>query len=197
MRAKNKLGPPRGRVRAFRVLPCGLRVPATPRRRNLIMYSWGTIVGNLLLAADRGYRVAGMYLEFENVASPGDPAAPPSYGRGDGIEYYGDLGLSADRDYVRVALISGTLESSDEASFPEGNRPVFFAQSQGAVAGVHAKEFSESANSLVFGAALVAMRDEADSSQDLILSRFYFAEAEQQPKLSTSEVGVEWEITLG
>jgi hypothetical protein len=143
------------------------------------------------------YGIGGMYMEFENTASPGDQVSPPAFTRdaGEGVEYYNGLSMSSDRDYLRVPLIASTLGISNETNFPKGNQPSFFAQTVG-VAGVHGKPFSDANNSTVFGGALVAFVDEEDHTRDIVLSRFYLEVDKQQPKLSTSQIGFEWRLTL-
>lgn len=171
--------------------------PRTDFRHNDFLYEWGAIFANLLMRRGLNYGVGGMYVEFENVASPGDPVSAPDFTRSpdEGVGYYNDLALSPDRDYLRVPLIAATLDSSDAVSFPHGNLATFFAQTAG-VTGVHGKAFSDSANSTVFGGALVAFVDDADHTRDLVLSRFYLETASQQPKLATGQVGFEWRLTL-
>lgn len=204
---------PRGRVRGLRVedyvvpyrendeqflVRGGTRVPTyrpvTKFKPNLILREWGAIVGRLLLRQGTQYGIAGMYVEFANNASP---VAPPSYGRGPGtgVDYYNTLGDDAELDYLRVQLVAGVLNVSDAELYPAGNEPTFFAMTSG-VAGVHGKPFSDAADSRVIGAALVAMPDETDATQDFVLSRFYFDEADQIPKLPTGQVGIEWAVTL-
>jgi len=56
--------------------------------------------------------------------------------------------------------------------------------------------FSEASNSKVFGAALVAILDEADATRDLVFSRFYLSTSLQQLKLASSQIGLEWKIQL-
>lgn len=184
-----------GRVRAHRVLPADRWVAQTEWKNNTIVYEWGAIVGRLLMAGDRKYRISGMYLEFENVAMSGDAVTIPTYGRTRNIDYYNELSGSGSRDYLRVPVTSSVLNVSDEDLFPHGNEPVFFSRSQGLV-GVHGKPFSHVNNSVVYGASLVAMVNATDATQDLILSTFYFAEESQQPKLSTSQIGLEWALSL-
>jgi hypothetical protein len=197
----------RGRAR-FWTSPLSLYTPlgyhpwdhgwANPRawNCNTILYQWGTILSKLLTTGDQRYRIAGMYLEFENVGSPGDPVSPPGYDRTRGIDYYiSTLSGNPDRDYLRVALTASMTASSDDELFPGGNIATFFARSDG-VAGVLGRPFSHVNNSTIYGASLVAMPTVADPSQDLLLSTIYWDEDQQQPKLSTSQVGVEWEVQL-
>ncbi len=204
---------PRGRVRGHRVedyvvpyrgpdehflIRSGTRIPTwravTRFSPNLILREWGAIVGRLLLRQGLQYGIAGMYVEFAN---SGSPVAVPSYDRetASGVAYYNSLADDATLDYLRVPLISGVLGATDAALYPNGNEPTFFAMTSGVV-GVHGKAFSDVAESRVIGAALVAMPDEADATQDLVLSRYYFPEDEQIPKLATGQVGIEWAVAL-
>jgi len=178
-----------GRVRAHRVAG-EIWTPTTELNPNLVLYQWGEIVGKLLTTGDAKYRIGGMYLEFENVASPGDPVSVPTFGRDRTIQYYDDLSGSGVRDYLRVPMTATTY--TDEAEQTILN---FFARSSGTV-GVHGKTFSDTVNSTIFGASLVAFVDSTDATQDLLLSSYYFDVADQQQKLSTSQVGLEWQLAL-
>lgn len=173
------------------------RTPVGRPKHNDLLYEWGAIVGNLLLRNGVKYGIGGMYFEYENAVSPGDPVVAPVFSRDadQGVEYYNALGDSSDRDYLRVPLIAGRLEVSDAIQFPKGNEPTFFAQTTGGE-GVHGKPFSSAVNSTVFGGALVAFVDPADPTQDLVLSRFYAEVGEQVVKLATTQIGYEWAIEL-
>ncbi len=164
---------------------------------NQFLYEWGTIFANMLLRRGANFGIGGMYLEFENTGSPGDPVSPPDFTRDpqEGVNYYNGLSDSADRDYLRVPLVAGTLASSELAKFPYGNQPSFFAQTSG-TAGVHGKPFSDANNSTVFGGALVSFLDETDYTRDLVLSRFYVTVEKQMVKLPTSQIGFEWRLTF-
>lgn len=185
-----------GRARFSLIHPRHGNIYTTPFCDNLVLYDWATIVGKLLTLGDSSWRVDTVYLEYENVASAGDPVAVPSFDRSGGVAYYDSLSSSATKDYLRVPIISSTLNSTDETNFPGGNLLSFFAQSQGAV-GIHGKEFSDTAISKVYGAGLVASPDPNDATQDKVFSRFYVPTSEQQAKLATSQIGVTWEIELG
>lgn len=164
--------------------------------RNLILYEWATVVGELLRnAPDRKpYYPAALYVEFEN--NGGVAVSPPVASRDEGGSYYEDLLAHATRDYLRVPLTVTTLTSTDEDKFPFGNRVTFFGQTSG-VAGVHGKEFSASQQSRVYGAALVATPDFADATQDLVFSRFYYSNSDNQMvKLVGSQIGIEWRVNL-
>lgn len=207
---------PRGRVRGYTVddTPYMLRpddkfLPSRPdgraanvcwRRRtdwqhNDVLYEWGTILAMLLARRGINYGIGGMYIEYANVASPGDAFAKPTFTRDadQGVQYYDNLALTAMQDYLRVPLVATQIDSEDATLFPKGNRNTFFAQTSGVV-GVHGKPFSDAHNSLAIGGALVAFVDPVDASQDLVLSRFYFEEANQIAKLASSQIGYEWQF---
>lgn len=171
--------------------------PLTGWNKNDVLYEWGAIVGTLLTEGRREYRIGGIYIEYMNVADPSDPVTAPSFTRdaGQGVEYYDSLIDDPDRDYLRVPLVASRLDISNETNFPKGNMPLFFAQTTGVV-GVHGKPFSDVNNSKVYGGALVAFVDKDDATQDLVFSRFYLPTNNQQTKLPTSQIGLEWELTL-
>mgnify|MGYP001607419256 CR=1 FL=1 len=189
------LKPPHGRARLGQVRN-GLWMPATLWHKNLVLYEWAAIVGKLLAQGLATHRLSFMYIEYANVAGEGDQVAIPNFGRDNGSEYYSGLSTSSIVDYLRVPVAAATLESADTVNFPKGNLLRIFAQTSG-TKGVHGKPFSANDNSKVYGAALVAgVGGKDDASQDLIFSRLYFGTAEQQLKLETSQVGVEWELEL-
>lgn len=192
---------PRGRVRLARAtgpVAAPTWTPTTRWRPNLVMLSWGLIAAPLVARGDPAYRVNGMFIEFENVADPDAPVAAPAYGRGReyGAPYYASLAGSATKDYIRVPVFAAVTSNSNPALFDGDNVATFFAQSTGVV-GVHGKPFSDADNSKVYGTALVAMVDEGDASRDVVFSRYYLPGGEQQVKLATSRVGVEWEMAFG
>ena len=201
---------PRGRVRLHHVagdapvfdrkrglwLPPGFR-PATRWRDNLVMYAWTELACRLFGDGDRNYRLSTMYLEYMNVADPGDAVTIPTFGRGDedGLAYYDSLADVPDVDYVRADIISATRRTTDEDLYPTANQLLLFAMSTGTT-GVHGLPFSTAANSKVYGAALVATPDAGDASRDLVMSRTYYEADEQMLKLATSQLGNEWELNF-
>ena len=192
----------KGRVRSYEAPSDDISTwtPITDWDSNLVVYEWGTIVGHLLNGSGMNYSIGGMYLEYENVGNAGDVVVAPTFDRTRSVSYYNNLSSSAIRDYLRVPLTATQLLSSDSTLFPDGNQCVFFARSAG-TSGVHGREFSDETDpdgdiSKMFGASLVAFVDDTDATQDLILSSFYFANASQQVKLPTSQIGIEWELTL-
>lgn len=192
----DSISSPTGFVRLHSVEPHRV-VPITSWQPNTVLYEWAAIGAQLLTTGEKRYRISGMYIEYENVASSGDTVTAPVYGRepSAGIAYYNGLAGSTVRDYLRVPLVSAQVLSTSTVNYPNGNQPVFFAQTSGVV-GVHGLPFSEASNSKVFGAALVAMRDETDATQDLVFSRFYLSTSLQQLKLASSQIGLEWKVEL-
>lgn len=192
----------RGTLGLWRIDHKGVWHPVS-RTKNLLMYGWGHIaarqIGRSPDAAALDYAVKGFYLEFENVADPGDPVTIPSFGRGDGISYYDGLSASGTLDFLRVALRGQPelgISASLAAQFVEGvsgNKLTFFTQSVGAT-GIHGKTFSDSVNSKIYGAALVATPVLSDRTQDEIFSRAYVQTSEQTLKDASSQVGASWEI---
>lgn len=180
------------------LLPCGddprLWQPLTSWKPNLVLYDWASIVARLL-RGDATCKLGAFYIEFANVASPGDPVSPPTYDRSGAAAYYAGLGSDPEKDYLRVPIFATGLTSADDEAFPGGNVLSVFARTAGVV-GVHGKGFSAGDNSTVYGAALVATPDFADSEQDLVFSRWYAEEAEQRVKEDNGQIAVEWELTL-
>jgi len=213
---------PRGRVKAHHVpammvIPCGRAIgksttsmvttfvgairknwePITDWKSNLVLREWAAIGAQLLASGRREYRIGTMYIEYANVALPGDPAPIPTFDRNpaSGVTYYNALITNPANDYLRVPIIAAPVDTSDPVLYPKGNLVTFFAQTQGTV-GVHSKPFGDVYNSTVIGAALVATPNPDDATEDLVLSRFYFDVPEQKPKLPTGQIGLEWELTL-
>lgn len=161
--------------------------------RNQIQWSWGEIACHLFGDGNAKYKLSAMYIEFENVASPGDPVTAPAYAASEGVEYYEALAASGSRDFLRVPLLASPQKGivSGYESGVAFNQLSFLAQSSG-TAGVHGKTFSDGANSTVFGLALVAAPVWGDRTQDLVFGRRYYQTAKQVPKRASSQVGVSW-----
>ena len=161
---------------------------------NQIQWTWGEIACKLFGEGRPEFKIGGMYIEFENTASPGDVVTPPSFDRSEGLEYYSALSASSSRDYLRVQLVSSpkaSIITGYEDSSVKANQLTFFAQSSGST-GVNGKTFSAAANSTVFGIALVSIPKWEDRSQDLIFAREYYPTAQQILKQASSQVGISW-----
>jgi hypothetical protein len=158
------------------------------------LYDWAAVlIGNLRNEPDgKAYHIGGMYVEFDN---SGAVISTPSITRDESLEYYTNLNTNyPDRDYLRVPLIASEAENTDEALFSEPNLGRFYAHTTG-ILGVHGLDFADTANSVVYGGALVVYREYADAAQDLIFSRFYFSADQHVPKVASSQIGISWEIT--
>jgi hypothetical protein len=166
---------------------------------NQLQYEWGAIAAFCIGLGNRSYKISAVYIEYENVADPGDPVTVPAYEKSEGREYYESLAFSSDRDFLRVPLsVQPTLgiETGYEDYFTEGvngNKLTFSTQSQG-TSGFHGKPYSNAANSKVFGVALVATPEFADPTKDLIFARTYFEVADQAVKPVSSQFGITWEV---
>lgn len=166
-------------------------------KSNLVLYDWAFIVGQLMRGSPDGknYAINGMYLEFENNSALSITNIP-TVTRADGLAYYEGLASHAKKDYLRVPIAGATLTSTDADLYPNGNKVTFIAQSSGTT-GVTGNAFSNAADSVVYGGALVAMRDENDATQDVVLSRFYFENAgDQLVKQTGSQITLTWPLTL-
>lgn len=184
------LGRAEGILRIFSFDPRTGRVFRYVETKNLVLYGGADILA-LLVAGQADYRVRTMYAEFRNLVDPSDPIVPPVFDRSGGIAYYNGLSSDPDTDFIRLALnVSPSFASS--GSNYANNVVTFFGQTEG-LSGFHGKTFGESANSAVFGAALVASPDSADQSRDIVFSRAY-AGIDKVPKQSGQEIGITWSI---
>ena len=135
-----------------------------------------------------------VYLEYENLAAPGDPVVEPADAtdRDVGLDYY--TGLASPRDYVRVPVdLVTTLATTDAAKYV-ANIATILAVAAGS-AGENGLAFSESVNSAVYGATLVAVPDTVNASQDIVFARAYWASA-PLPKAVGRNFAFRWPITF-
>lgn len=184
-------------VRGRLTVSSGAITHTTP---NQIQYGWGAAAAKLLATGNPSYRISAMYIEFENVESPEDAVSVPTFDRSEGREYYENLGLLADRDFLRVGLLAppdvAVVEDYEEyLPAGEGNLLTFYTQTQGA-AGYHGRTFNHSVNSKVFGAALVVTPDGDDPTKDIIVARTYLAVEEQVLKIAARQIGLTWQLSL-
>lgn len=161
------------------------------QRPNLVLYDWASIAAHMT-AGELKYRPAGLLFEYKNVDTEEETVDVPDYGRSDGIAYYNALSDNPDVDYLRVPLIASTVSSSDTDRYPSGNVVTYFGMTSG-VEGVHGKDFAAEELSKVYGVALVAMPEPDDPTQDLVMSRFYYA-AERQQLKTANQLSVRWPI---
>ena len=185
-----------GIVRMFSFDPKTGRIIKMVVRKNLILFSGADILAKLL-SGDNTFRIATMYMEFKNLASPGDPVPIPSFDRSGGIAYYNGLLASSDLDFIRIPLqIAPTFSSSDETTY-EDNKVTFIGVSEGTV-GFHGKAFGPGSNSAVYGAGLVSSPDPDDQSLDRVFSRVYAGGvsgwSDPIEKEAGTQIGVTWTI---
>jgi len=166
-------------------------------RQNTLMTTWGFAAARLFGYGDTSYKISRIYVEYENVASPGDAVAVPTFDVDDGRAYYDNL--VAPQDYLRIPL-SGLPDTQIASGFEnvftedvDGNKLIFAGQTSG-TAGENSVAFSDSVNSKVFGLALVAAPDDADKTKDVIVSRGYYPTADQKVKQASGQIGVTWEL---
>jgi len=135
-----------------------------------------------------------VYLEFENLSSPGDPITAPANAedRDVTLAYY--TSLASPRDYIRIPVDLATALSSPDAAKYAGNRATILAVAADSV-GSNGLPFTEAANSAVFGAALVAMPSSSNASQDIVFSRAYWADA-PVPKAAGRNFAFRWPVTF-
>lgn len=168
----------------------------TKPAHNQTLYSAATLQAQGLRGphATGQHYIAGAYIEFEN--NGGAPVAPPTFLQSEGREYYDGLESDANRDYLRVSAVFSALESTDEDRYPLGNQARFILLTQG-VAGEHGKPFSDLVSSRVYGGALVAFVDPDDPTQDLLHSRFYFEDPDDQlVKPAGDQIHLSWPLIL-
>lgn len=178
----------------------GKWTPLSDWSPNTVLYEWGQIAANRLFSADSPLLINALYLEFENGTAAGSVSVP-SFDRGDGLPYFEALSTSSVRDYLRVPLLltpTVDVAPGSEAYFGagQGNRVTVFGQSAGTT-GVNGKTFSDSAGSVLCGLAVVAAPVLADSTQDVVFARTYYATDRQVAKQPSSQLGVTYRVTFG
>jgi hypothetical protein len=96
-----------------------------------------------------------------------------------------------------VPVLATSIRSTDLTKYKLGNAVTFTAQTTGNLGSLFATPYENSQNSKVYGSTLVAIRDEADVTQDLIFARiqYDFSPVDKQViKPVGGQVGVVWEI---
>lgn len=141
-----------------------------------------------------------IYIEYENVAGPGDTATAPAATTTEGLEYYDNL--PDGQDFIRAPLLGLPPLSIASGYSPyfgdgEGNTVTFSAMTA-AVAGELGRPFTNGANSKVYGLALVCVQDWTDRSRDVVVQRAYYAdEPDQVLKPASGSFQVTYPITFG
>lgn len=171
-------------------------LPRGDYHNNNWLYDGTSIIAQLLRGSpdNKNYQISGMYIEYSN--NSGAAVSPPTFSRDEGRSYYDGLSADATKDYLRVPLSSSFIESTDDTTYPNGNKVSFFASTTG-TEGVHGKPFTSAAQSRVYGGALVAFLVDGDPTQDLVFARFYFSDtADQVIKSGVQDIGLKWPVTL-
>jgi hypothetical protein len=161
---------------------------------NLVLYTWGASITKGWGQKNISFCPSAMYIEYANVASPGDTVSIPSYDRTSTLSYYNTL--TPPVDFIRANFVSTPALSvvpGYEAYFGPGlgNELTFFAQTSG-TAGFLGLPFSDINNSTVYGAGLVATPVPADQTQDIVIARTYLQPANQKLKVAGSQIGLSW-----
>jgi hypothetical protein len=179
-------------------------------QKNQIVLSWGHIAARQLGfrpgAGRPSYHISAMYIEYENVGDPEDPATVASLGRDlDPDYYYGELLSSSTQGFIRVPLrtepvlgVSTVTEGDYPGYFTEGtngNQLTFFAQTSNAEV-QNAVPFGAAYNSKVYAAALVATPEFSDHTQDIVFARTTFSAPNQVTKEASSQIGITWDIAF-
>ena len=181
---------PKGHTRIMSVNPRTGIISSMVEEHNTIMTDASDCLARVA-SGDMRYRLAYMYMQFENLASPAGTPAVPSYSAADGAGYYTNLEVSAAQDFLRVPLLvapSFTPTSSDY----EGNLVTYVAMSGGFTQDYWGKPFDESNNSAVFGGALVAAPSDEQQS-DKIFARNY-PTAAKVLKPAGEQIVMQWSI---
>lgn len=192
----------RGRHRLYAVADDGARTPLQDGwTANTWAVTWGYIAARCLGLRDPSFVLSAMYIEYENPASTGDSISIPTFAAEDGLAYYAGLAGSPRRDYLRVPLRSTPaldVAPGYAAYFGpgQGNRLTVLAQTAGAL-GAHGRPFTAGAGSTVCGIALVAAPVLADSTQDVLFARSYYAADKQVTKPPNGQVSVDYELIFG
>ena len=164
---------------------------------NTLLVSWGFAAAKALGAGDGDYRIRTAYIEFRNMADPLAAISTPTPTAYEDRSYY--TTLASPRDYLRVPVLGEPtlgIASGYEAYFTDGvdgNELLFLSQTAGAT-GVNGLPFSAAVNSKIYGLGLAASPDYDDPSQDVLISRAYYAAAGQQVKPATGQVVVSWRM---
>src|SRR6185437_3884614 len=145
--------------------------------KNDWMYTHGYISAQALGRGNVQYQLGTLYFEYQNVAAPGNTVTPPTVSRGDTLEYYESLSGLPNTDFLRVPILASpniVVANGYQSllSANQGNQLVLSARSQlGVTTGIFGRPFSHTANSVVYGVAVVATPNPQDWTQDLLFAR--------------------------
>jgi len=168
---------------------------------NTWTYSYAHIVVNLAMNANPVYQPAYLYVEYANVAEPGNTVTAPIINRADGVNYYLGLSSSSTADFIRIPITSSSLARdlsyTGTQYLPTGlfNQILFQALTVG-THGINGKPFLTSANSTIYGTAVVSAPVPGDVTQDIVWGRSYYLAAQQLVIPATGTVSVNYGLTM-
>lgn len=173
-----------------------------PRRHgpfsNDLTWGFPHAIVRALFGGEPGLVLNTIYVEYENVAAPGDPAAPPAEDAGDSLAYYQSLADVAGRDYLRLAVSARETDADPaDTTITDGlvNRGTLVATVAGAQ-GLNGRPFGSGSNSVICGLAAVISPSRADPSRDLVVARLVYQEADQLPVPADIQLAVRYRRTL-
>lgn len=181
---------PKGYTRIMSVNMDTGRISTMVEQLNTIMTGAADILPRVA-SGDMRYRLAYMYMQFENLADSADDPAVPTYTPADGVEYFTNLQVHATQDFLRVPIMVSPTFSSSGSGY-DGNVVTYLALSGGFSTGYWGKSFDEANNSAIFGGALVASTTQ-DQTGDIIFARNYPSGA-KVIKPAGEQVVMQWSV---
>ncbi len=157
---------------------------------NLIVYTAADAMAKVL-SGDSSYKISGMYLDFKNLVSSGDPV--PTITPTLSTKAIDVRSISSPSDIMRFSLISSPSFSTSDSSKYNNNQVTFFGATSGSV-GYNGRSFSSSSNSAAYGASLVVMPDFNTASEDILFARVALSKL---LVVTGMRIGIEWQINFG
>lgn len=181
---------PKGFTRIFSYNPETGAISSMVMQPNTIMVGSATCLAHQS-AGDNSYKLAYMYMQFENLSSTGDDPVVPSYTAADDISYFTNLSVHGSQDFLRVPLVSAPSYTTTGSGYTD-NMITYIALSGGFTSGFHGKPFSDAAISAVFGGALVAAPTGLQAG-DIVFARNYPTSAKVL-KPAGEQIVMQWSI---
>ena len=153
----------------------------------LILPSAASVIFQALIpgTGTSGAKLDTAYLEFVNGAAVTPPDIYPEESR----EYYEQLALSPDRDYLRCKIVSHKIQQN-----PLGKTVLSLIIVSDGDTGIHGKSFSAVSGSRIYGIALAA--SQSGSREDVLFLRHYYEAADQVEKPESGSVMINFELAL-
>jgi hypothetical protein len=128
-------------------------------------------------ASHSGARFDFAYVEFSN----GDAVPPADVAVQTLRSHFDSLKSTADRDYLRIPILSHSLEPSKE-----GKPQLTLLIATDGTHGVHGKPFSSTSGSRVYAVTIVA--SQMNDREDIFAARHHYAVAEQLSKPESGSI---------